>query len=101
MKSDRPIALFSRLRGEPVWRLLSADHAPFVLGLLQTHLYDSERSLPGSILTERIARDLEELRSRGERLPQTAQAYVSEWLAAGYLERRFPEESSEEQYELS
>ena len=65
------------------------------------HLYDTERSLPASILQERIERDLEQLRNRGEDWPQTAQAYVTRWLVYGYLERRFPAGSKEEEYELA
>ena len=83
------------------WRLLGADKGPTIIGLLQTHLFEVERSVPASILHERIGRDIEELCSRGQDLPQTAQAYVADWLAAGYLERRFPPGASEEEYELS
>ena len=72
-----------------------------MLALLQTHLYDTERRLPASTFHERIARDLEHLRSTGEDWPQTAQAYVASWLAEGYLERRYPNGASEEEYELS
>lgn len=101
MKADRLIATYRRLRNEPLWRLLAADNAPVVISLLQVHLYENTRSLPASILYERIAQDLEELRARGENLPQTAQAYVSDWLADGYLVRRFPPGAAEEEYELS
>jgi len=44
---------------------------------------------------------LEELRALGDDLPQTAQAYVANWLSNGYLERRFPPGAAEEKYELS
>jgi hypothetical protein len=101
MKADKAIQTYRRLRSEPLWALLAADHGPTVLGLLQTYLYDTERSLPASIFHERIARDLEELRGRGEKFPQTAQIYVAGWLAEGYLVRRFPPGAAEEEYELS
>jgi hypothetical protein len=101
MKADKPLALYRQLRSQPLWRLLAADTGPTVLALLQTHLYDTERSLPASILHERIERDLEQLRNRGEDWPQTAQLYVACWLAEGYLERRFPPGSKEEEYELA
>lgn len=84
-----------------MWRLLAAGNGPTVIGLLQTHLYERERSLPASILFERLTRDLEELRAGGDDLPQTAQAYVANWLSDGYLERRFPAGATEEEYELS
>lgn len=101
MKADKLIATYRRLRHEPVWRLLAADHGPTVLGLLQTHLYEAERSLPASLLHDRIGRDLDELRGRGESFPQTAQQYVADWLADGYLERRLLPGAREEEYELS
>jgi hypothetical protein len=101
IKSPRFIAAYRRLRDQPLWKLLAAEHAPVVIALLQTHLFESDRSLPASIFHERIERDLEELRAQGLVLPQTAQAYVADWLRAGYLERRYPAGASEEEYELS
>jgi hypothetical protein len=101
VKADKAIATYRRMRAQPLWRLLASTTGPTVIGLLQSHLYESERSLPASIFHERIARDLEELRAQGEDFPQTAQAYVASWLADGYLERRFPAGASEEEYELS
>jgi hypothetical protein len=99
VKADRVIATYRRMRKEPLWRMLASDNGPIVIGLLQSHLYDSERSLLASILHERIGRDLETLRAQGEDLPQSAQAYIANWLAEGYLERRFPVGASEEEYE--
>ncbi len=101
MKADKTIATYRRMRAQPLWRLLAADNGPTVIGLLQAHLYDGARSLPASVLHERIGRDLEELRARGEDWPRTAQAYISSWLADRFLERRFPPGASEETYELS
>ena len=101
MKATKLAATYGRLRQQPLWKLLAADHGPTVIGLLQTHLYENERSVPASILHERISRDLDDLRAQGENLPQAAQAYVSEWLRDGYLERRFPSGAAEEEYELS
>lgn len=89
MKVDKAIATYRRMRAQPLWRLLASTTGPTVIGLLQSHLYESERSLPASIFHERIARDLEELRAQGEDFPQTAQAYVASWLSDGFLERRF------------
>lgn len=101
MKANQHITAYRRMRTQPLWRLLAADNGPTVIGLLQTHLYDKERSLPASILFERLTRDLETLRAQGDDLPQTAQAYVANWLNDGYLERRFPPGAAEESYELS
>jgi hypothetical protein len=101
MKADKTIATYRRMRTQPLWRLIASNNGPTVIGLLQSHLYESERSLPASIFHERIGRDLEELRAQGEDFPQTAQAYVASWLAEGYLERRFLPGAKEEEYELS
>ncbi|MEI7842391.1 MAG: DUF3375 domain-containing protein [Gallionellaceae bacterium] len=101
MKADKVIATYRRMRTQPLWRLIASNNAPTVIGLLQSHLYEIDRSLPASIFHERIGRDLEELRAQGEELPQTAQAYVASWLADGYLERRFLPNAKEEEYELS
>lgn len=101
MKAEKPIAMYRRMRTQPLWKLLASDNAPVVLGLLQTHLYESQRRLPGSVFTERLERDLEELRAQGTDLPQTSQAYIAAWLAEGYLERRLYTGSPEEEYELS
>lgn len=101
MKAARAITTYRRMRTQPLWRLLASDNGPTVIGLLQSHLYESERSLPASIMHERIGRDLETLRAQGEDFPQTVQAYIASWLADGFLERRFPPGATEEEYELS
>lgn len=101
MKADKNIATYRRMRVQPLWRLLASGNGPTVIGLLQSRLYEKERSLPASILFERLTRDLEELRAQGDDFPQTAQAYVASWLNDGYLERRFPPGATEEEYELS
>jgi hypothetical protein len=95
------VAAYRRLRGDPLWRLLAADNAPILVALLQTNLMDGDGKLPASLLYERLTRDIEDLRTSGEVLPQTAQAYVMNWLAEGWLTRRFPAGASEEEYELS
>jgi hypothetical protein len=101
LKADKTIASYRRLRTQPLWQLLASDNGPIVISLLQTHLYENDRTLPSSIFHERIGRDLEELRTQGEDFPQTARAYISSWLLNGYLERRFPSGALEEVYELS
>jgi len=62
MKADKAIVTYRRMREQPLWRLLASDNGPTVIGLLQAHLYEGERSLSASIFHERIARDLDELR---------------------------------------
>lgn len=100
MNIAHQVAVHQRLRGETAWQLLAGTNAPVAIGLLQAHLFGKERRLASSILNERIARDLEVLRSDGRDV-QTSQVYLSQWLAAGYLERSYEAGASEEAYELS
>lgn len=101
MKSTYRIESNQRLRSETTWRLLAADNAPAVIGLLHAHLFEGEQRLPASILNERINRDLSMLRAEGHNFPQSAQAYLGQWLADRFLERSYEPGASEEVYELS
>lgn len=101
MKALRGAAALRNLREQPLWRLLAATKAPVVIALLQSLFMETDKALPSSVLHERLARDVDALRATGEDLPQTPQAYVSEWLNQGWLTRRFPAGASEEEYELS
>jgi hypothetical protein len=94
-------ATYERLRSEAAWKLLSADLAPDVLALLQHLLFDTQRSLPASVLYERLTTELSELRLQGRHLQGSAAQYVGQWLREGWLERRFPEGAPEEEFELS
>lgn len=101
MSAARLSAAYRGLREAPLWRLLSATNAPVYTALLQAHLLDADKSLPASVFVERVSADLQALRASGDVLPQTAQAYIAEWLSQGWVTRRFPAGSSEEEYELS
>lgn len=103
MKTTARIAGYRRLREQPLWRLLAADHAPEIAGLLHGLLLDGERRLPASILHERLQHQLDAINASNlpRELPRTAQLYVADWLTQGFLERRLPEGASEEHYELS
>ncbi|WP_266168032.1 DUF3375 domain-containing protein [Dyella subtropica] len=103
MKLQARIAGYRRLRDQALWRLLAADHAPELIGLLQALLQDGERRLSASVLHERLQHHLDAINASDlpRELPRTAPAYVAHWLSQGYLERRLPEGASEEEYELS
>lgn len=101
MNATKAAAAYSRLRDQSLWRLLAADNGPSTLAVLQCQFMGEQRSLPASVLFERIERDLEALRGLGHDLPRTAQVYVAGWLGAGYLRRRFPAGAAEEEYELT
>ena len=95
------IEAYRQARRQSAWYLMALDHAPVVLGLLSHHLTGTTRTLPASVLYQRLEQNLEDLRIRGFDLPQTAQAYVSQWLGQGFLERDFPSGATEEEFELS
>jgi len=101
LKTLRTVAALRSLRAQSLWRLLAADKAPAILALLQTLLLDNEKVLSSSVLKERLTREIEQLRAGGEELPQSAQAYIADWLAQGWVTRRFPAGASEEEYELT
>jgi len=97
----RGAASLRHLREQPLWRLLAATKGPVVIALLQSLFIEADKALPSAVLHERLARDVDALRSTGEDLPQAPQAYVAEWLTQGWLTRRFPTGASEEEFELS
>lgn len=101
MKSLRALAAFRNLRSQPLWKLLAADNAPIILSILQELFLENAKILSSSALKERVAREIEQLQASGEDLPQTAPAYISDWLAKGWLTRRFPIGAVEEEYELT
>jgi hypothetical protein len=101
MNVARNAAALRALREQPLWQLLGALKAPAVLAVLRAVLAEGEATLPGSVLHERVARQLDALRAAGDELPQSAQAYVADWLRQGWLTRRLPEGAAEEVYELS
>lgn len=101
MKSLRTIAALRDLRSQALWQLLAADKSPIIVAILQTLLLDTEKTLSSSVLNERLTREIERLRASAEDLPQTAQAYIADWLSKGWLTRRFPAGATEEEYELT
>jgi len=101
MTTTRTAAMLRALREQPLWQLLAAAKAPAVAAVLRAVLAEGEATLPASVVQERVARELEHLRAAGEDLPQSAQAYLADWLRQGWLVRRLPEGANEETYELS
>jgi hypothetical protein len=101
LKPELYTSTYERLRREPAWSLLTAHLAPQVLALLQHLLYTGDRVLPSSVLHERLATELHELRLQGREITGAASYYISTWLREGWLERRLPEGAEEEEFELS
>jgi hypothetical protein len=81
--------------------MLRARNAPVAIAILEKQLGGDQRRVSAPVLFERIEDDLEELRSHGFELPQTAQQYCAEWRSAGVLIRRAADGSREETLELS
>ena len=86
---------------DAAWKLLRADSAPVIAGLLGVHLGGDERRVDADELYERIDADLERLRAQGMSLPLSAKGYCGEWRSAGFLVRRPSSEARGETLELS
>jgi hypothetical protein len=57
--------------------------------------------LPGSVLTEKLSIEISFLRSQGRELTGNAAYYIRDWLGEQWLDRRFSQDATEEEYELS
>lgn len=68
------------LRDGPMWKLLAAQQAPLVLGLLQHLFPEASNQLGSAALMEKLANELDVLRSHGEDLPAEARSLVAEWV---------------------
>lgn len=101
MKTQVYASTYDRLRGEPTWRLLSANTATDVLALLRQLLFDNDRVLPGAVLVERLTTELAIQRANGRDLGGTAAYYLRDWVASGWLERRYLAGADDEEYELT
>lgn len=62
MNAVRIAASLRRLREQPQWQLLAALKAAPILAVLRAVLFEGDSVLAGSVLTERIARELDALR---------------------------------------
>jgi hypothetical protein len=92
----------ARLRDDDVtWRLLRADNAHLIVGILGAHLGGEQRRLDAADLYERVDADLDQLRDYGLELPRNGQGYCSDWRSAGFLVRRPTADARGETFELS
>lgn len=97
----RVLELAQLVERDAAWKLLRADSAPVIAGLLGVHLGGDERRVDAEELYERIDADLERLRAQGVSLPLSAKGYCGEWRYAGFLVRRPSSEARGETLELS
>lgn len=93
-------ARYRTLRDAPMWRLLASQQGPLVIGILQTLLYEEERTLPGSVFLERLAPLWAEATLEAVS-PEDARALAARFVREGYLVTRLPAGALEEQYELT
>ncbi|QNG18990.1 DUF3375 domain-containing protein [Rhodococcus triatomae] len=81
------------------WALLRADNAHAILALLTRHFGQEIRRRPAPELFELLDDDLQELRESGFHLPRTGQGYCTDWVRAGFLQRRADGAAREETLE--
>ncbi len=95
--------LVERRTSHPAWRLLLADHAPFVLGFLsQAFLEPNVRSLPQPEIADALEDYLLARRETSpDAFPKTAEAYLSDWSDSrvGWVRRSYPPDSDIAVYE--
>jgi hypothetical protein len=90
-----------RLASEhPAWGILRANNGPVALAIIDANLGGEIKRQSAAAFYDNVDADLEELRAHGFELPQTAIAYVRDWLSAGYLVRR-PDGERQELFEAS
>lgn len=96
------VLALARLREDDVaWRLLRAEHADLIAGLLGAHLGGEVRRIAAEELAELLDADLDALRGLGYDLPRTSAAYLTDWRVAGFLIRRVADGTRGETLELS
>jgi len=93
-------------RIHPAWRLLAADHAPFIIGFLhRAFISPNVRSLPEQELLTRLEDHLFHLRERkgGDAFKRAAKEYLDEWSSAGraWLRKYYPPEGDEPHFDLT
>lgn len=97
------LTLKSLADSSPAWSLLRAKNAPVILSICAAVFQSDNRQVDGSELILTVDGLLHTIRDTvgADFLPHTATQYVTDWVKAGYLIRRSPYGTREEQYELS
>lgn len=90
----------------PTWRLLTAEHAPFIIAFLyDAFTKPNRRTLSQSELSGRLGDYLYSLRATvGETaFPKTAGDYLNDWVddSKGWLRKFYPEGSDEPHFDLT
>ena len=94
---------FSKLREGRVWALLASNDAATTLALFQELFVNStsDRTVPQSVLIERLGFAMDDLRAQGYSLQQTPQGYLTYWRLKGWLTRSLRPGEPEEVYGLT
>lgn len=91
---------YKSLRKAPGWKLLASDSGPECVALLQTLLWENERTLPASVFLERLSKSWTEASS--ETLSRDeVRALANRWVKEGWLVCRLHAGEKEESYELT
>lgn len=93
-------------RNHAAWRLLRAEHAPFVLSFLGgVFIEDNVRTIAEAELTSRLDDELYTLNNQlGDgTFPKAAKAYLDDWSApdVGWLRKYYPPDSDEPHYDAT
>ena len=93
-------------RVHPAWRLLAADHAPFIIGFLhRAFIEPNVRSLAEQEILTRLEDHLFHLRDRkgGEVFKRSAKDYLDDWSSSGraWLRKYYPPEGDEPHFDLT
>ncbi len=99
-------ALDALRRRHPAWRLLAADHAPFVIAFLyDAFIKSNKRALTESEVVARLEDYLYDLRAQLDDtvFPRQARDYLNEWAddGQGWLRKYYPEASDEAHFDLT
>ena len=93
-------------RNHPAWRLLTAEHAPFVVGFLHhAFVQPNVRILSEQALASRLDDYLYHLRERAaeDLFPRSALNYLNSWAeeGRGWLRRFYPQDSDEPHFDMT
>jgi Protein of unknown function (DUF3375) len=93
-------------RTHPAWRLLTAEHAPLVIGFLyRSFIQSNTRTMAQPELVARLEDLLHEVRGRrgDAAFPRPAASYLDDWAAdeRGWLRKYYPPASDEPHFDLT
>jgi hypothetical protein len=93
-------------RSHPAWRLLAADHAPFIIGFLHTSfLVPNVRTLAQQSLVSELDDYLHRVREQlgDDAYPRSATQYLDTWASDehGWLRKYYPPDGDEPCFDIT